>query len=66
VLLCGVLVDRRVGKRGIAATDLLSLPDEVLEEVALVLCEQENLGLLNDLLQVTDKRLSLRRKLLGG
>jgi uncharacterized membrane protein len=66
MLLCGVLVHGGVGKRGIAAVDLLSLPDEVLEKVALVFCEKEDLGLLDDLLQVTDKRLSFSRELLGG
>jgi hypothetical protein len=42
------------------------LPDEVLEKVALVFCEKEDLGLLDDLLQVTDKRLTFSRELLGG
>jgi hypothetical protein len=64
VLAGSVLVDRCVGERGIAAIDLLSLPDEVLEKVALVLGEQENLCLLDDLLQVTNKRLAFGRKLL--
>lgn len=62
----GVLVDWRVGKRSITAVDLLSLPDEVLEKVALVLGEQKDLGLLNDLLQIADKLLALSRELLGG
>jgi hypothetical protein len=35
------------------------LPDEVLEQVAVVLGEQENLGLLNDRLEVTNKLLAL-------
>jgi hypothetical protein len=41
------------------------LPDEVLEEVALVLGEQQDLGLLNDALQVAKKALALTRQLLG-
>jgi hypothetical protein len=60
----GILVDWRVGKCSIAAVDLLSLPDEVLEKVALVLGEQKDLGLLDDLLQVADKLLAFSRELL--
>jgi hypothetical protein len=39
MLLCCVLVDRRIGKGGAVATEVLCLPDEVLEKVALVLGE---------------------------
>jgi len=64
VLLSGVLVDRRVRSAGIGARDLLSLPNEVLEEVALVLGQEQQLGLLNDLAQVTNELLTLCRELL--
>ena len=50
MLLRGRLVDGCIGSLSIAAGDLLGLPDEVLEEVTLVLGKQQNLGLLNDLL----------------
>ena len=49
VLLSSVLVDRGVRSAGIGAGDLLSLPNEVLEEVALVLGQEQKLGLLNNL-----------------
>jgi len=43
---------------------LLGLPDEVLEEVALVLGEKQDLGLLNDRLEVAYELLALTRQLL--
>ena len=64
VLLGSVLVDRSTGESGVGAGDLLSLPDEVLEEVALVLGEEQDLGLLNDGLEVADQLLALGRELL--
>lgn len=59
VLLGGFLVDRSVRSAGIAARDLLGLPNEVLKKVALVLCQEEKLGLLNNLAQITNKLLTL-------
>jgi hypothetical protein len=59
-----VLVNRRLGSASGAAAEVLGLPDEVLEEVALVLGEEQNLGLLNDVLQVRNQLLALTRQLL--
>lgn len=52
VLLCGVFVDRSIRCGGITAGELLCLPNEVLKEVALVLCEEQELGLLDDRLEI--------------
>lgn len=47
-----------------SAANLLGLPDEILKQVALVLCENENLGRLNDVLDVASDLLTLGRKFL--
>lgn len=65
VLLGSVLINWSVWSGGVATADLLSLPDEVLEEIALVLGEQQNLGLLNDTAQVSNELLAFLRKPLG-
>lgn len=59
-----VLVDRSVRRAGIGAVDLLGLPNEVLKEVALVLGQEQKLGLLNNLAQITNELLTLCRELL--
>jgi hypothetical protein len=64
MLLSSVFVDRSVRGAGIGAGDLLSLPNEVLKEVALILGQEQKLGLLNDLAQVTNELLTLCRELL--
>jgi hypothetical protein len=64
VLLGSVFVDGSVRSSGVGARDLLSLPNEVLEEVALVLGQEQKLGLLNNLAQVTNELLTLCRELL--
>lgn len=46
------LVDGRVGRAHRVRVEVLSLPDEVLEEVALVLGQQQVLGLLDNLASV--------------
>lgn len=66
VLSRGVPVDRRAGRYGAAAGDLLRLPDEVLQQVAIVLGEEENLGRLNDFLEITNELLAFWGQLLGG
>lgn len=66
VLLSSLLVNGGIGLLRIARADLLSLPDEVLNEVALVLGEKQELGLLNDLLEVTGELLALSGELLAG
>jgi hypothetical protein len=58
MLLSGVLIDRRAWQILVATGDLLSIPDEILEKVSLVLGEEEDLGLLNDLPQIAHKLLA--------
>lgn len=65
VLLSGSLVNRGVGLGGIARANLLSLPNEVLNEVALVLGQEQELGLLDNLLEVCGELLTLGGELLA-
>ena len=55
VLPSGILVDGCARGLSIAAGDLLCLPDEVLQKIALVLGQDEVLGLLNDVAQIGDQ-----------
>lgn len=64
MLLCGVLVYWCVGNGCVATGDLLGLPDEVLEKVALVLGEEEDLGLLDNITEIRDKLLTFCGELL--
>jgi hypothetical protein len=41
---------------------LLGLPDEVLEQVAIILGEKQDLGLLDDNLEVRNELLALARQ----
>jgi hypothetical protein len=64
VLASGVLVDWCTRKACVCTSDLLCLPDEVLEKIAIVLGEKEDLGLLDDSLEVGNELLALARQLL--
>lgn len=64
MLLSDLLVDGGAGDINSLGVELLRLPNEVLEQVALVLGQKEILGLLNDLACVGDESLSLRGELL--
>lgn len=64
MLLGSVLVDGGARESGASTGDLLRLPDEVLKEVALVLGEEQDLGLLDDGLEVAYQLLALGRQLL--
>jgi hypothetical protein len=48
VLLGGVLVNWSIGKRCVGTGDLLRLPDEILEKIALVLCQEEVFSLFDN------------------
>ena len=65
VLLRGLLVDRGPGKSSISAIDLLCLPNEILEKVALVLCEQKMLRLLDNIFKVRNQGSAFSRELAG-
>lgn len=66
MLPCSDLVYRCVGSLSVTTANLLSLPDEILEKVAIVLGEEENFSSLNDFLQVTNELLTIRGQLLRG
>lgn len=58
MLLRGVLINRCTWKRSILGLNLLCLPDEVLEEIALVLGQQEVFRLLDDDSEIGDQSLT--------
>ncbi len=55
VLLSGAFVDWCSWQLGLATGDLASLIDEILQQVALVLGQKKDLGLLDDIAKVSDK-----------
>jgi hypothetical protein len=59
MLLRGVLINRCTWKRSIVGLDLLCLPNEVLEQVALVLGEEEIFGLLDDVANIGNEAFAL-------
>jgi hypothetical protein len=63
VLLGSSLVDWCAWHLSIATTDVLCLPDEILKQVALVLGEKENLGLLDNLTEIGYELLAIFRQL---
>lgn len=63
VLLGGLLVNGSAWSLGVARADALSLPDEVLEDIAVVLGQEEDLGLFNDIAEILHKLLAISRKL---
>ncbi len=60
------LVNGGTGFRSIAASDLLAVPNEVLQKIALVLGQEQNLRLLNGGTKVSNKVLAFARELRGG
>jgi hypothetical protein len=65
VLLRGLLIDRGPRKSSISAIDLLCLPNEILEKIALVLCEQKMLRLLDHIFKVRNQGSAFSRELAG-
>lgn len=66
MLLSNIFVDggtRNVHSLGV---ELLSLPDKVLDQVALVLGQQKVLGLGDNFTRISDQCAALGRELLGG
>ncbi len=66
LLVCRILVNGSAGHVDGFGIPLLGLPDEVLQEVALVLGEKEVLRILDDLTGVGDELLALGRQVLRG
>ena len=58
LLRCG-LINWCARDLGVAAADILGLPDEVLKQVALVLGEEKKFGLFDDFSEVCYKLLSV-------
>lgn len=65
VLLGGCLVKGGVRLLGVASGGLRALVDEVLDEIALILGQEKQLGLLDDVAQVGDENLALLGQLCG-
>ena len=59
VLLGGLLVNRSNGRLGVTCGSLGGLVDEILDEIALIFGQEEELGLLDDIAKVVDKDLTL-------
>ena len=56
------LIDGCSWTLGAAASEILCLPDEVLEQISLVLCEEQNLGLFNNVTKVANEMSSFWRQ----
>ena len=65
VLLGSILIDWRIWGGDRARIKLLSLPDEVLQKISFVFGEQKQLCLVDNLLEIRDKRPSFLRKSFG-
>ena len=63
VLLSGGLVDGSSWQPSSTAVQLLGVPDEVLEQVALVFGEEQDLGVLDHIAKVTNQGAALSREL---
>lgn len=66
MLLCGLLVHGGIGCADSLGIELCSLPDEVLEQITLVLGQQELLGLGDNFAKVFYKSLALGGELVRG
>lgn len=64
ILFSIVLSHGDIGSLRIARSDLLGLPDKVLKQLAVVLRQQQLLGLVDDIAQVLHKDLAFGRQLL--
>ena len=58
MLLRSTLVNRSTGELGAPTSHVLSLPDEILEQITLVLDQDEYLCLLDDISKVGNKFLA--------
>jgi len=65
MLFSGVLVDGSIREFCVSTLNLLRLPNEILEEVALVLGEEKVFGLLDYVAEIGDQCLTLSREFLG-
>lgn len=65
MLLGSVLVDWSAWNCSVSSADLLRLPDEILQDIALVLGKKHIFGLLHNVAEVGNQGASLGRKFLG-
>lgn len=65
MLLRGGLVNGSTWELGIATLDESCLPQEILQQIAVILSQKQNLGLLNDVPKVSDKVSTFWRELAG-
>lgn len=66
VLLSGVPIDWCSWQLGLTTRDLASLVDEILQQVALILGQKQDLGLLDDIAKVSHKMTAFFRELGRG
>jgi len=66
MLLGDLLVDGSGWCLSVTASDLLSLPNEVLDQITLIFRQQEDFGLLNDVAKVGYEQPALLRQLVRG
>ena len=66
VLLGTILVNRCIRPLRLNIAQTLSLPDELLEQVTIVLAENQLASLVNDHTEVPDQLLTFFREVLGG
>ena len=64
-MLCLLLADRSVGGGNGLGVELAGLPNEVLQQIAIVLRQEQILGLFYDFIDVGNKAAALGRELLG-
>ncbi len=64
-MLCLLLADRSVGGRDGLGVELAGLPNEVLQQIAIILGQEQILGLFYDVIDVGNKAATLGRELLG-
>jgi hypothetical protein len=66
VLFGSVLVGWSTWKFGITTVNVLRVPNELLDQIALVLGQEQEFGLFDDLPQISDQLLTLIGQLVGG
>ena len=63
MLLSSTFVDRCSWQLGLTSGNLASLVDEILQQVAFVLCQEKNLGLLDNIAKVSHEMTTFFREL---
>lgn len=66
VLLSGLLVNRHIRLVGLTGIEMRGIPDEFLEQVAVILGEPELFRLINDVTQILNEPLAFAGEFFGG